>query len=143
MKNLNIKPIATIAAMFVVVFGLFAAGFFARGVYDDKQANKVSSVGEEFVASVVAGDAEKAYSLMSADFQERNDKQMFTETVNQLKTDNPEMSESKSAPVGDTVAYYQQVGGLKENAAGKTEVDFMVTLSEVDGKWQVSDATLQ
>lgn len=143
MKNFNFRSLLVPVAILAVSALLFGAGFMSRGLYDTKQERDASKVASQFVDSLLAGDAEKAYSLMSPEYQSAMSKDLFVQSSGNLKTDKPDKKEAITTEAGDTIVYYQQVEGLNKETAGKESANFSITVAKVDGKQRVVDATLQ
>lgn len=143
MKNLNFRSLLIPIVIVVVSVLLFTAGFVSRGLYDSKQERDAGKVASQFIDSLLAGDPEKAYSLTSPKYQEVMNKELFLQASGNLKTEKPDKKQATITTSGDAVIYYQQVEGLKESPVGRTDANFLITVSKVDGKLQISDATLQ
>lgn len=144
MTNLNFRSILVVVGIFAVGIGLFCAGFYVNSLYVAKQRDDASKVASKFVDNVLAGNSDSAYSLMSPTYQKVMNKDLFKSVAAVVKTDKPVKKASSTLTSSNgTVIYYQPVDGLAKSSAGRTDVNFVITVAKVGGKQQITEATMK
>lgn len=141
-KNSMTKKILMGLGVLLVAVGLFAAGYYTRGVYEQQQDKAAAKVGAAFVQDLVNGKTSEAYSLTSKSLQSKQNKEDFTNTVKGLKADKPTYDGIQSSAKDGHYYYSQRVLGLPAAANGNTTASFFIVLDKQGMNWRVSQVTV-
>lgn len=141
-KNSMTKKLLMGLGAVLVAIGLFSAGYYTRGVYEQQQDKAAAKVGATFVQDLVSGKTSEAYSLTSKSLQSKQSKEDFTNTVKGLKADKPVYDDVQSTTKDGHFYYSQRVLGLPAASNGNTTASFFIVIDKQGMDWRVSQVTV-
>lgn len=142
MNTSFLKKSLLIVGVLVLAVGLYVAGFYSRGKYDQQQAKAAEKVGAAFVQDLMSGKTSEAYGLTSKSLQSKQNKDSFTKTTASLKTDKPTYEGAQSTSKDGHYYYSQKVLGLPASESGNTTASFFLVLDQQGSGWKVSQVTV-
>jgi len=141
-KNLNFNKTSIIAILLVGVLA-FAGGLAAANAYGKVQEEQAQRLGSEFVADILAGNTEAAYSVTNDALREDQSEEQFGELVDALKTDSPNPIEGAVLQGNGRTLFVQYVDGLPPAGEGNTAAEFYVGLEKSGMGWKVSSLSVK
>jgi hypothetical protein len=141
--NINKSKLLFIIGVILAVIAIFMAGFYAHAYYETQQTNSAKNVAKAFVADLVNGKTDAAYSLTSKSLQSKQDKAAFAKAIGDVKSSKPAYGDSQYIMRQGKFYYAQRALNLPKTSSGSTTGDFSLVLVRQGTVWRVLTVSVQ